>query len=216
MLIGKGAPTILSFLSKGGKVAVRWFRNLLVRASPQDRELLLGLWTKAETQGLKALTEVEKQQLRVLMGRLENTLSKPLDDGAKSQFWKWSREEYFELHNPGLAQLIGSENMRFYQVHHSYPMKYAHLFPKLDINGKANLVGVHVDVHGSITAVWNSLGNVSKQMKPQDVKKVVDIIDRHFSRWFGKVYNPKDAARLIEAQQAALREVTELKAMLTP
>jgi hypothetical protein len=61
VLIGKGAPTILSVLSKGGKAAVSWFRNLLVRTPAADRELLLRLWMKAETQGIKALTEVERK-----------------------------------------------------------------------------------------------------------------------------------------------------------
>ena len=80
VLIGKGAPTILSVLSKGGKAAVRWFRDLLVRAPAAEREALLRLWTKAETQGLNALTAAEKQQFQVLMSRLEKVLESPVGD----------------------------------------------------------------------------------------------------------------------------------------
>ncbi len=216
VLIEVAAPTVTSFLVQGGKASARWFRNLLVRMSSRDRDLLLQLWTKAETQGLKALTAAEKQQLSALMGRMEATLGKPLDGYSKSRLWKWARQEYFELHNPGLAKLIGPEDLRFYHVHHKYPMEYAQLFPSLDINGKANLAGVHVNVHSSITAVWNSLGGASQRMRPRDVERMVDIVDRHFGRWFDKVYNPRDAARLAEAQRASLREVIELKESLIP
>jgi hypothetical protein len=38
VIIGKAAPTVVSVLSQGGSAAVRWFRNLLVRAPRQDVE----------------------------------------------------------------------------------------------------------------------------------------------------------------------------------
>ncbi|WP_224241327.1 hypothetical protein [Hyalangium gracile] len=216
VLVGKGAPTVLSFLSKGGRGAVLWFRNLLVRTPTADRELLVRLWMKAETQGLKALTEVEKQELRALMIRMEKVLETPLDDTAKNRLWAWAREEYFSLYHPQFAKLLGEAGLRAYEVHHLYPMRYAHLFPKLDINGRANLVGLHVDVHRSVNAVWLSLGRAAQRMKPQDVTQVVETINHHYSRWFHKVYNPADAAALANAQRAALGEVAALKALLVP
>jgi hypothetical protein len=216
VLIGKGAPTVFAFLSRGGRGAVLWFRNLLVRTPAADRELLLRLWTKSETQGLKALTEVEKRELQALMARLEKTLEQPLDDYAKRRLWTWSREEYFSLHNPQLAKVLGEQGLAIYEVHHRIPMRYVHLFPKLDFNGKANLVGLHQKVHRSINAVWASLEGVSNRMKPQDIKRVVEIINRHYSRWFDKVYDPQDAPALAKAAQAALAEVAELKALLAP
>ena len=158
VLIGKGAPTILSFLSQGGKIAVRWFRNLLVRAPAADREVLLRLWVKAETQGIKALTVAEKREFQAVMSRLEKVLKTPLNKPAKNKLWALAREEYFRLYNPELARALGPNGMRSYQVHHHCPMQYLQLFPKLDINGKANLAGVHRDVHTSITTVWQSLG----------------------------------------------------------
>lgn len=216
VLIGKGAPTVLAFLSKGGKGAVLWFRNLLLRAPAADRELLLRLWTKAETQGLKALTEVEKREFQALMVRLEKVLGTPVDNDAKRQLWKWSREVYFGLYNPRLAKILGEKGMSMYQVHHHVPIRYTHHFPKLDINGKANLAGLHEDVHQSINGIWASLGGVSQRMKPSDIMRVVEIINRHYGRWFDKIHDPRDAPALAKAAQAALAEVTQLKALLTP
>ncbi|MBN1207657.1 MAG: hypothetical protein JXB05_22525 [Myxococcaceae bacterium] len=214
-LIELAAPTITSVLAQGGKGAVRWFRNLLVRTSPEDRALLQQLWMKAESQGLKSLTEVEKQQLRGLMGRLESLLSTPLDRRTKQRLWEWSRTEYFELHNPQLARLLGTEGMRSYQVHHICPMEYAHLFPKLDINGRANLAGLHGNVHESINIVWSSLREHSSRLRPQDVKRVVDIVNRHYGRWFDKLYDVRDASTLATAERAALSEVAQLKVLLS-
>jgi hypothetical protein len=213
-LIGKGAPTIVSVLSKGGKVAVSWFRNLLARTPAADRELLLRLWMRAETQGLKALTEVEKQELRAVMGRMEKVLETPLDDSAKRQIWKWSREEYFSLYNLKLAEILGAEGMTYYQVHHICPMRFVHLFPKLDINGKANLTGIHKAVHESISSVWSSLGRASDKMSAKDVSRVIEIVNRHYRRWFDKVFDPKDLSALANAEQRALSEVAALKSLI--
>jgi len=215
VIIGKAAPTVVSALSKGGSEAVRWFRNLLVRAPRQDRELLTRLWLKAETQGLQSLTEVEKQELRAVMGRLEKVLEAPLSRDAKKQFRRWSRQEYFELHNPQLARILGPEGMQFYEVHHRYPLQYAHLFPKLDLTGKINLAGVHNQVHSSISTIWASLGRTASRMKPEDFTRVVEIINRHYGRWFDTVYDTKHSASLAKAEKAAFAEVAQLKALLS-
>jgi len=160
-LIGKGAPTILSVLSKGGKAAVRWFRDLLVRAPAAEREAVLRLWTKAETQGINALTAAEKQQFQALMGRLERILESPVGIDAKRDLRKWSRKAYFEQYHPELAKFLGNKGMSVYEVHHLCPLRYAHLFPKLDITGKANLAGLHKSAHKSISRIWDSLGAIS-------------------------------------------------------
>ncbi|HEX8701235.1 MAG TPA: hypothetical protein VF815_20590 [Myxococcaceae bacterium] len=214
VIVGKAAPTVVSVLSQGGSAAVRWFRNLLVRAPRKDRELLIQLSLKVETQGFQALTEVEKQELRAIMGRLEKVLVTPLDKDAKGRLWEWSRSEYFTVYNPQLASALGQEGMTFYQVHHRCPMQYAHMFPTMDITGKANVVGIHRDVHFKISKVWGSLGESSARMNPEYVSQVMTTIDRHFGRWFHKVYDPEDAAALVHAEQAALREVAALKASL--
>jgi hypothetical protein len=215
VLFSKVAPIITSVLARGGRGAVSWFRTLLARAPRQDRELLRQLWMKVETQGIQSLTEAEKQQFRALMGRLEKVLETPLDDDARRTLRTWARREYFELHNPQLAKALGPEGLERYQVHHLHPMQYAHLFPTLDLNGKANLVGIHYDVHLSISTVWQSLGQESARMTSRDVTKVVEIINRHYSRWFHKAYATEDALALDHAKRAALSEVAKLKTLLS-
>jgi hypothetical protein len=210
------APTIASVLTQGGKGAVRWFRTVLVRAGPEERALLRQLWTKVEAQGLKSLNAAEQQQLSALLGRLEKTLSTPLSRRVKNDLSQLARTEYFALHHPELASLLGEEGIRLYQVHHIYPMEYAHLFAKLDINGRTNLVGVHLNVHRSINNVWTSIRAHSERMGPQEVQRVVGIINRRYGRWFHQVYDLQDASALASAEQAALGEVAQLKALLTP
>jgi len=206
------APTIASVLTQGGKGAVHWFRTLLMRAGPEERALLQQLWLKVETQGLRSLTQAERKQFSALMGRLEKMLSRPLDTDAKRELWKAARHEYFKLHHPEFAQILGQEGMTLYQVHHICPMEYAHLFPKMNINGKANLAGLHRSVHESINGIWTSMRDHSNRMSAQDVKRVVDIVNRHYARWFNKLYDARDAAALANAERAALREVAQLKA----
>ncbi len=216
VLFSKVAPIITAMLTRGGRGAVSWFRTLLARTPQKERELLRQLWMKAETQGIQSLTEAEKQQFRALMGRLEKVLDMPLDDSSRRTLRTWSRADYFELYNPQLAKALSSQELRTYQVHHVCPLEYAHLFPRLDINAKTNLVGVHQAVHDGITAVWNSLSQVKARMRPDDVKRVMEIVNRHYGRWYHKVYEPKDAAALVNAKQAALSEVAQVKAFLSP
>jgi hypothetical protein len=52
-------------------------------------------------------------------------------------------------------------------------------------------------------------------MTSRDVTKVVEIINRHYSRWFHKVYATDDALALDRAKRAALSEVAELKVLLS-
>jgi hypothetical protein len=205
------APTVTSIIARGGQGVVRWLRNLLVRMPAQERQALQQLWLKAETQGIKALSEAEKAQLRTLMERLERLLRTPLKDRApKSQLREWARTEYFELHRPEFAQALGKSGMNFYEVHHLCPLEYAHLFPRLDINGKANLVGLHRDVHWSINKVWRAVSPIAERMKAEEVTRVMKIVDRHYSGWFHKVYDPGSSAALLKAEQAALAEVRAL------
>jgi hypothetical protein len=210
------APTVTAMLAQGGKGAVRWFRTLLVRAGPEEQALLRQLWLKVETQGFSSLTAAEKQQLRALMVRLEKVLGTPLDENAKRDLWRLARRQYFEVYHPEVAKLIGRNGLSSYQVHHICPMEYAHLFPKLDINSKANLAGIHQHVHRSVSKVWTSMREISTRMGPKDVQRVVDIVNRRYGRWFNQLYASKDASALASAEQAALREVGQLKALLSP
>ncbi|AVR95084.1 RHS repeat domain-containing protein [Pseudoduganella armeniaca] len=44
------------------------------------------------------------------------------------------------------------------QVHHRVPLEYAHLFPGVDPNRVANLMGVDPKIHSQITNAWNAWG----------------------------------------------------------
>ncbi len=212
LLFEAAAPTVTSFLARGGHGAVRWLRNLLLRMPAAEREALQRLWLKAETQGLKALTEAEKAQLQTLMGRMEAILRVPLKEKRiKDQFREWARREYFEVHRPDVARALGKSRMNSYQVHHEHPLEYAHRFPNIDLNGKANLAAVHEEVHLSINRVWRIVRPLSEKMTPQELSRVVEIVNRHYSRWFHKVYDA-DSAALARAEQAALAEVKALLA----
>jgi hypothetical protein len=208
------APTVTSFLARGGRDAVRWLRNLLVRMPATERKALQQLWLKAETQGLKALTEAEKTELRALMGRLEALLKTKVDERAKEQLRAWARTEYFQFHRPELARALGNVRLRSYDVHHACPLEYAHLFPKLDINSSANLVGVYKDVHRSIGKVWNYVRPSAEKLSPRDVRRVMDIVQRHYGRWFHSVYDASSAPALAHAERAALAEAAEVIAAL--
>jgi hypothetical protein len=52
-------------------------------------------------------------------------------------------------------------------------------------------------------------------MKSDDITRVVEIINRHYGRWFDTMYDTRQAAALANAEQAALAEVAQLKALLT-
>lgn len=211
ILFEAAAPTVTSLLARGGHGAVRWFRNLLVRMPAAERQALQQLWVKAETQSLKALSEAEKAQLRTLMGKLEGLLKTSLDTPAKDRLRSWARKEYFEMYHPELAKALGRMRLQSYDVHHLCPLEYSHLFPKLDVNGRANLVGVYNEVHESIGRIWSAVRPAADKMTPQDVRRVMDIVHRHYQRWFHLVYEPGSAPALARAEQAALAEATELR-----
>jgi hypothetical protein len=214
ILFEAAAPTVTSFLARGGLGAVRWFRNLLVRMPAAERKALQELWLKAETQGFKALTATEKGQLQALMGKLEVLLKKGLDEDAKRALRGWARTEYFKLYRPDLAKALGNAKLKFYDIHHVCPLEYTHLFPKLDINASTNLVGVHREVHKSIGRVWGVVRPAAGRMAPQDVSRIMSIVHRHYQRWFHQVYDPSSAAALTRAEQAALTEAADVLAAL--
>lgn len=214
ILFEAAAPTVTSLLARGGQGAVRWFRNLLVRMPSAERQALQQLWLKAETQGLKALSEAEKTQLRTLMGKLEGLLKTSLDIQSKKQLRVWARTEYFELYHPELARALGTVRLQVYDIHHACPLEYAHLFPKLDINGGANLIGMYRDVHNSVGKVWSLARPVAEKMTARNVTRMMDIVHRHYRRWFHQVYDPSSAPALARAEQAALAEAAEFLATL--
>jgi hypothetical protein len=70
-----------------------------------------------------------------------------------------------------------------YPVHHRIPLEFAHLLHEMNINAQAS----------------------------RDVEEVATIIDRHFERWYHKVYHPdKSLSALNRAQEQAIREIEAL------
>jgi hypothetical protein len=130
---------------------------------------------------------------------------------VKSDLREWARKEYFEVHNPKLAQALGEEGMTLYSVHHVIPLEYAHLFPKFEINTRTNLVGVAQPVHAAINEVWTSVRPASQRITPEKVQNVAAIINKHFSRWYDVIYESAGSASALDkAKHAALRDVSRL------
>lgn len=218
-LIGKGlhvafeavAPTFIRMSTQGGMEAVRWFRTQLVRAGRKDQELLRRLWTKVETEGFKSLSVTERDALTGVLRRMEQTLTKQLGPSEIKQLRKSAREDYFQKFHPDLAETPGKERVSLYEVHHRSPMEFAHLFPLLDLNGRANLVGLARPVHQSINKVWNAFRPPpGSQATTEQVEQMVGLVDRHFGRWYDKVYDSGMSNALDTAERAALAEVSAL------
>jgi hypothetical protein len=210
-LVGATAPTVSSVLSRGGRQAVQWFRTVLLRAPAAEREALQRLWLKAETQGLVALTPAEVAELQSLMRQVETRLRTPLNRYAKKKLREWAREEYFTVINPRLAKELGNSSLDYYAVHHRVPLEFAQLFPKADVNASANLIGVEVTVHKSISRVWESLGQQAQRLSGAQVEKIAAAIDAQYGRWYHVVYNPsQSASALAAAEKAALQAVKTL------
>jgi hypothetical protein len=219
-LIGKGlhvaftavAPTLIKVSTRGGTEAVRWLRTQLVRAGRKDQELLRRLWTKVETEGFESLSAMERDALAGVLRRMEQTLTKQLGPSEIKQLRKSAREDYFQNFHPDLAETLGKERVSLYEVHHRSPMEFAHLFPLLDLNGRANLVGLARPVHQSINKVWNAFRPPpGSQVTTEQVEQMVGLVDRNFGRWYDKLYDSGMSDALDTAERAALMEVSSLR-----
>ncbi|RKH39887.1 hypothetical protein [Corallococcus sicarius] len=206
------APTVVSVLGRGGTKAAQWFRTVLIRTPPAEREALQRIWMKAEAEGVAALGVGEKAELQALLRDMEQRLRAPLKDlYAKNKLREWARQEYFDVLQPQLARTLGPELMTTYPVHHLVPLEYAHLFPLRNINVSGNLVGVSREVHTGINSVWTLVRKSPRSVSASEVDEVARITRKHFGQWFHVVYDPsKSAVALSSAQKAALREVEVL------
>ncbi|RYZ41829.1 MAG: hypothetical protein EOO71_10365 [Myxococcaceae bacterium] len=206
------APTVVAVLGKGGAKAAQWFRTVLIRTPPGEREALQRIWMKAEAEGVAALGVGEKAELQSLLRDMEQRLRKPLQSKyEKDKLREWARQEYFDVLQPRLARTLGPDRMATYPVHHLVPLEYAHLFPLRNINVSGNLVGVSREVHTGINSVWTLVRRSPRSVSASEVDEVARITRKHFGQWFHVVYDPsKSAVALSSAQKAALREVEVL------
>jgi hypothetical protein len=203
------APTVASVVGKGGAQAARWFRTVLIRTPPAEREALQRLWMKVEAEGLASLGAVERAQFKSLLSSMEARIRTPITEKyTKDKLRDWARQDYFELYKPRLAQTLGRDLMGSYQVHHLVPIEHAHLFPARSVNVAENLVGVSREVHSSLNAVWTLVRTNTKNVSAKDVDAVARITRKHFGRWFDVVYDSsKSGPALVSAEKAALKEV---------
>ncbi|MCY1040491.1 hypothetical protein OV208_04080 [Corallococcus sp. bb12-1] len=205
------APTVVAVLGRGGAKAAQWFRTVLIRTPPGEREALERIWMKAEAEGVAALGAGEKAELQRILSLLEDSLHQPLDRQAKKRLRQWARREYFETVNPRLARELGPLRMENYEIHHRIPLEYSRLFPRMDINQGANLIAVERTVHRSINRIWESVGPHAQRLNSKQVEELTRTIDQHYGSWFHRVHVPAESAsRLVTAEQNALRAVKTL------
>ncbi|RKG99390.1 hypothetical protein D7X32_26655 [Corallococcus carmarthensis] len=205
------APTVVSVLGRGGAKAAQWFRTVLIRTPPAEREALQRIWMKVEAEGLAALEAGEQAELRHILAQVEKALHEPLDRQAKKRLRQWARREYFETVNPRLARELGPLRMEAYEIHHRVPLEYARVFPRMEINQGTNLVAVERTVHRSINRVWESVGQQSQRLDSRQVEELSRVIDQHYGSWFHRIHVPAESASaLAAAEQNALRAVKAL------
>ncbi|RKG88680.1 hypothetical protein D7W82_09650 [Corallococcus sp. CA049B] len=205
------APTVVAVLGRGGAKAAQWFRTVLIRTPPAEREALQRIWMKVEAEGLVALEAGEQAELRHILARAEKALHEPLDRQAKKRLRQWARREYFETVNPRLARELGPLRMEEYEIHHRIPLEYARLFPRMDINQGTNLVALERTVHRSINRVWESVGQQAQRLDNRQVEALSRVIDQQYGSWFHRIHVPAESASaLATAEQNALRAVKGL------
>jgi hypothetical protein len=212
------APTVARVLARGGMEAVGWFRSLLARAAPAERQAFARLVTKVETEGLEALTVAERGELKTLLIRLESRITTPLNQlgRAKDLLRDQAKTLFYEEFHPELATLLREFDGVRYDIHHCIPLEYAHLFPLRDVNAELNLVAAAKPVHSSIGSVWTRLRNGPRAPTDEEVLRVERIVRARFGRWFNKVYDgsSRSAEELAAAQAAAKSEVDALVAAM--
>ncbi|HYO54454.1 hypothetical protein, partial [Archangium sp.] len=221
-LVGKGlhvayealAPTVMRVVKRGGVAGMRWLRTQLVRAGRKDQELLRRLFVKVETEGFESLSAAERNELTQLLRRMEQSLTVKVDGHAKTALRAKAKDDFYDVFHPELAGVLREAGGARYDVHHLIPLEYAHLFPELDINAAVYLKALGKPAHEGINKMWNAFRKeAGHTASPEQVKEMVAITQRHFGRWFNKVYEPSQSDALLErATAAALEDVRALVA----
>jgi hypothetical protein len=161
------------------------------------------LWAKVQLEGEKALSAGERQELRALMGHIEELAKTPLRSMEKDPIREQARRLYKQL-NPHLAQAM-TTNAEKWPVHHRRPLQYAHLFPDENINAPGNLAVVEVSTHRRINALWERFRKSRPQPTADEVLKATEAIDSQFKAWYHRVDDVVSSSRTPEdAEKAAL------------
>ncbi len=208
LLFESVAPTVTRALRRGGTKAAGWLHTSLRRLPQAERAAFDRFWTKVQMEGAEALSHAERQELLTLMNRIERLVRQPLGATERRRLRRLARESFVKLH-PGLDELMRSKGP--YELHHRRPLEYAHCFPEEDINALDNLSAVGEEIHQGINRVWTEFRNARANPSADEVDKVVDIVDRHFSRWYAQPHAPGESAEaMADATRLAVKEVERL------
>jgi len=212
-VVEASAGPLVRVLTRSGPEAAGWLETLMARLPGTERKTLVTLWTKMEAEGLEALTQAEREELRAFFLRLDDLARSPITDKggeklrqiATRKFW-----EAFSSKDPELAKRLQEAGC---EVHHRFPIEHAHLEPELNINNISQLVSVPNNVHYRINAIWSRLRTQKVSVRASDVRQVVGIIDRHFQRW----YNNEEALNVtnLEAEAAKRAALDELNLLMS-
>jgi len=205
---------VMRVLGRGGPEATGWLFTLLRRAPQADRAALARLWAKVETQGVEALAAEESLELRAAFLRLERLAATPLTDLEKRDLRSLARKKlwrYLEAADPAASARLARRG-RPYDVHHRFPCEYAHLDVERDLNAISNLAAVDRAVHDSMGRMWTAFRASRSNIGLAEVRRMVEIIDRHYGRWFNAPYDVAHQAQLVAAEHAARMD---LQALLT-
>jgi len=169
---------------------------------------------KVETEGFESLSAAERNELTGFLRRVEQSLTVKLDPDAKKALRARAKKDFYDLFHPELQGVLRGAHGARYDVHHLIPLEYAHLLPELDINAAANLKALGKPVHERINTLWNAFRDqAGDTASPEQVRQMAAITERHFERWFNKVYEPSQSDALLEkATAAALDDVRALLA----
>jgi Domain of unknown function (DUF4157) len=212
------APRLIGFIrvgSKGGgRAGVEYLETMVARLPVAERAEMQVLAKKAETEGIEALGKTERASLERLLKKLESLIDAPLAQVEKDTL-RGRMGTRFGAAKPGVDALFQSAQ-RSYQIHHRLPLEWAHKFPGIDPNAGANLLGIETTVHRGVNAVWTRLRTTAPTSKVSGnaVSRVMDIVDRHFKKWFDNVPSSSGSALEAEVQAAKASAYAEVDAIV--
>lgn len=206
------APTVARVLARGGTEAVGWFRSLLARAAPAERQAFGRLIAKVETQGLEALTGTERVELQALFGRLNELTTARVSPEAKRELRRLAREE-FDRAYPNLLEKMRELAEGQIDVHHRIPLDFAYLFPYKDINAISNLAAIESNVHYGINSVWGAYtSRVGARATAAEVEAIEKLIEKNFGRWYSNAQMAPTSSEMVG--RATQNTLQEMKALL--
>lgn len=201
------APRLIQFIRLGSKsgsrAGIEYLETMVARLPIAEREEMAVLARKMETEGIEALGQAERKSLDRLLKKLESLIEAPLTTAEKDTL-RGRMATRFGATKPGVDAVFQAAK-RGYQIHHRMPLEWAHKFPGIDANAGKNLIGLETEVHKGVNAVWTRLRNTAPAGKVDGnvVSRVMDIVDKHFGKWYDVV--PGKSGLALEAEVFAAK-----------